>query len=96
MPHLQHEVKQLQPVAVSLQVLCDVEIQNTQRLCLDVHTLSVLWKKYNKQAQALMMMEAEKILTVMRQEEFSWYEKTDVRKGQKKQKMQLTRRNNFL
>lgn len=42
MLHLQHEIKQLQPVAMSLQVPCDKEIQNTQRLCLNVHTMLVL------------------------------------------------------
>lgn len=45
--HLQHEVKQLQPVAVSLQVLCYVEIQDTQWLSLYVHTLLVLRRKHN-------------------------------------------------
>lgn len=48
MLHLQHEIKQLQPIAMSLQVLCYVEIQNTQWLCLYVHTLLVLKRKYNK------------------------------------------------
>lgn len=47
MRHLQHEVKQLQPVAMSLHVLCYVEIQNTQWLCLYVRTLAVLWRKHS-------------------------------------------------
>ena len=49
MLHLQHEIKQLQPIAMSLQVLCDVEIQYTQWLCLNVDTLWVLKRKYKKQ-----------------------------------------------
>ena len=40
--HLQHEIKKLQSVAMSLQGFCNEEIQNTQWLRLYVHTISVL------------------------------------------------------
>lgn len=40
--HLQHEVEELQPVTMTLQLFHDVEIQNTQRLRLHVHTLEIL------------------------------------------------------
>lgn len=40
--YLQHKIKQLQPVAVSLHVLHYVEIQDAQRLGLYVHALPVL------------------------------------------------------
>lgn len=40
--YLQHEVEQLQPVTMTLQVLHDVEIQNAQGLCFHVHTLEIL------------------------------------------------------
>lgn len=37
---------------MSLQVLCYVEIQNTQWFCLYVRTLSVLWRKYKHNCTA--------------------------------------------
>lgn len=45
MLHLQHEIKQLHSIAMSLQVLRDVEIQNAQWLHLYVHALQVLEKE---------------------------------------------------
>lgn len=46
--HLQHEIKEFQPVAMSLQVICDVKVQHAERLCLYMRPSLVLRRHYNQ------------------------------------------------